>query len=82
MTSSASALACGVLAAQPGCAALAAAMAASVWRRIGLGIFADDVGQVRRVDVLANALALDPFAIDVILVQRHDAELPDFRAGP
>ncbi len=31
MASSASALACGVLAAQPGCAALAAAMAASAW---------------------------------------------------
>ena len=82
MASSASALACGVLAAQPGWAALAAAMAASACARVGLGIFADHVGQVRRIDVLANALALDPFAIDVILVQRHDAELPDFRAGP
>ena len=38
----------------------------------GAGIFADDVAEVGGVDVLANPLAFQPFAIDEIAVQRHD----------
>ena len=34
------------------------------------------IGDVGGVDVLANAFPLEPFAIDVIAVQRHDARIP------
>ena len=44
---------------------------------VGLGIFANDLGDVRRVDILADTFALEPFAIDEIAMQRHDKILPN-----